>query len=118
MRVILSSSSAYLCPHCWGTGLSYGLPTRRTGHKTPRGLSADCWVLTTANTAGANGLTCLPKHGLYFLYKEQANDSTPPDIKWKWNPNATIIGAAAATSPYCANQRRPAGPQGAYSRLV
>jgi hypothetical protein len=25
--------------------------------------SADWWVLPTANTAGANGLTWLPKHG-------------------------------------------------------
>jgi hypothetical protein len=27
------------------------------------GPSADWWVLTTANAAGTNGLTCLPKHG-------------------------------------------------------
>ncbi|RVE42481.1 hypothetical protein evm_012866 [Chilo suppressalis] len=25
--------------------------------------SADWWVLTTADAAGTNGLTCLPKHG-------------------------------------------------------
>jgi hypothetical protein len=41
----------------------YGLPTRRTGHNPPREPSADWWVLTTANAAGNNGLTCLPKHG-------------------------------------------------------
>jgi hypothetical protein len=35
----------------------------RTGHKPPSGLSAGWWVLTTANAAGTNGLTCLPKHG-------------------------------------------------------
>jgi hypothetical protein len=58
-----SSSSAHLCPHCWGTGLPYGLPTRRTGSNPPRGPSAYWWVLTTANTAETNGLTCLPKHG-------------------------------------------------------
>jgi hypothetical protein len=29
----------------------------------PRGPSTGWWVLTTANTAGINGLTCLPKHG-------------------------------------------------------
>jgi hypothetical protein len=29
---------------------------------TPRGPSAIRWVLTTANAAGINGLTCLPKH--------------------------------------------------------
>jgi hypothetical protein len=46
-----------------GHRLSYGLPTRRTGHNPPRGPSADCWLLTTANAAGTNGLTCLPKHG-------------------------------------------------------
>jgi hypothetical protein len=36
---------------------------RRTGHNPPRGPSADWWVLTTANAAGTNGLTPLPKHG-------------------------------------------------------
>ncbi|RVE49721.1 hypothetical protein evm_005591 [Chilo suppressalis] len=35
----------------------------RLGHDPPRGPSADWWVLTTADAAGANGLTCLPKHG-------------------------------------------------------
>jgi hypothetical protein len=25
--------------------------------------SADWWMLTTANAAGTNGLTCFPKHG-------------------------------------------------------
>jgi hypothetical protein len=38
---------------------------RKTGHNPPRGPSADWWVLTTANAAGTNGLTCLPKHGNY-----------------------------------------------------
>ncbi|RVE41417.1 hypothetical protein evm_013928 [Chilo suppressalis] len=33
------------------------------GHDPPRGPSADWWVLTTADAAGTNGLTCLPKHG-------------------------------------------------------
>jgi hypothetical protein len=54
---------AYLCPHCWATSLPYGLHIRRTGHNLPRGPSSGWWVLTTANTAGTNGLTCLPKHG-------------------------------------------------------
>jgi hypothetical protein len=49
--------------HCWGTGLPYGLHIRRTGHSPPRGPSAGWWVLTTANAAGTNSLTCLPKHG-------------------------------------------------------
>ncbi|RVE46097.1 hypothetical protein evm_009261 [Chilo suppressalis] len=35
----------------------------RLGHDPPRGPSADWWVLTTADAAGTNGLTCLPKHG-------------------------------------------------------
>ncbi|RVE44984.1 hypothetical protein evm_010348 [Chilo suppressalis] len=35
----------------------------RLGHDPPRGPSADLWVLTTADAAGTNGLTCLPKHG-------------------------------------------------------
>ncbi|RVE54333.1 hypothetical protein evm_001160 [Chilo suppressalis] len=34
----------------------------RLGHDPPRGPSADWWVLTTADAAGTNGLTCLPKH--------------------------------------------------------
>jgi hypothetical protein len=46
-----------------GTGLPYGLPTSRTGHKPPRGPSEDWWVLTITNTARTNGLTCLAKHG-------------------------------------------------------
>jgi hypothetical protein len=37
--------------------------THRTGHKPPRGPSTDWWMLTTANGAGTNGLTCLAKHG-------------------------------------------------------
>jgi hypothetical protein len=32
----------------------------------PHGPSADWQVLTTANTAGKNGLTCLPKH-IYLI---------------------------------------------------
>jgi hypothetical protein len=44
-----------------GTGLPYGLHIRKRG-RTPRGPSADWWVLTTANAAGTNGLTCLLKH--------------------------------------------------------
>ncbi|RVE43974.1 hypothetical protein evm_011377 [Chilo suppressalis] len=35
----------------------------RLGHDPPLGPSADWWALTTANAAGTNGLTCLPKHG-------------------------------------------------------
>ncbi|RVE46568.1 hypothetical protein evm_008803 [Chilo suppressalis] len=35
----------------------------RLGHDPPRGPSADWWVLTTADAAGTNGVTCLPKHG-------------------------------------------------------
>jgi hypothetical protein len=46
-----------------GSQAFHGLPTRRTGHNPPRGPSADSWVLKTANTAGTNGLTWLPKHG-------------------------------------------------------
>jgi hypothetical protein len=38
-----------LMPPSWGTGLPYGLPTRRTGHNSPRGPSADWWMLTIAN---------------------------------------------------------------------
>jgi hypothetical protein len=58
-----SSLSAYWCPHCWGIDLPYGLHIRTTGHNQPRGSRVDWWVLTTANAAGTNGLTCLQKHG-------------------------------------------------------
>jgi hypothetical protein len=51
-------------PHCFGTGLPYGLHIRRTGHNPPCGPSAGWWVLTTANS-GANGLTCLPVESMY-----------------------------------------------------
>jgi hypothetical protein len=40
-----------------GTGLSYGLHTRRKGHNPPRGPSAGWWVLSTANAAEINSLT-------------------------------------------------------------
>jgi hypothetical protein len=53
--------TSLLMSPCWGTGLPYGLHLRKTGHNPPRGPSA-WWVLTTANAAGNNGLTCLPKH--------------------------------------------------------
>jgi hypothetical protein len=36
---------------------------KENGHNPPRGLSAGWWVLTPANAAETNGLTCLPKHG-------------------------------------------------------
>ncbi|RVE45759.1 hypothetical protein evm_009607 [Chilo suppressalis] len=35
----------------------------RLGHDPPLGPSADWWVLATADAAGTNGLTCLPKDG-------------------------------------------------------
>jgi hypothetical protein len=46
-----------------GTEFIYGSHIRRMGHNTPHGPSAGWWVLTTANAAGINGLTYLPKHG-------------------------------------------------------
>jgi hypothetical protein len=36
---------------------------KRTGHNLPREPSAGWCVLTTANAARTNGLTCLPKDG-------------------------------------------------------
>jgi hypothetical protein len=41
----------------WSTGLPFGLHIRRTGHNPPR-RPAGWWVLTTANAAGNNSLTC------------------------------------------------------------
>ncbi|CAG9783610.1 unnamed protein product [Diatraea saccharalis] len=58
---IISSSSALLCPHFRGSGLPYGW-LRRMGHDPPPWPNADWRVLTTANAAGTNGSTCLPKH--------------------------------------------------------
>jgi hypothetical protein len=55
-------SSAYYCLQCWGIDLPYGLHI--TGHNPPCGPSAGWWVLTTANAAGSNCLTCLPKQGV------------------------------------------------------
>ncbi|RVE42848.1 hypothetical protein evm_012497, partial [Chilo suppressalis] len=58
----------------------------RLGHDPPRGPSADWWVLTTANAAGTNGLTCLPKHGgardSKFLVTHPMTDhyENPPEI--------------------------------------
>jgi hypothetical protein len=52
-----------LISHCWGTGLPYVLHIKRKGHNPLCRSSAGWWVLTTANTAGTNGLTCLTKHG-------------------------------------------------------
>ncbi|RVE46993.1 hypothetical protein evm_008377 [Chilo suppressalis] len=47
----------------------------RLGHDPPRGPSADWWVLTTADAAGTNGLTCLPKHGgAQDINDQQVND--------------------------------------------
>jgi hypothetical protein len=39
-----------------------GAHIRRTGHNPSRRPSVGWWVLTTADAAGTNGLTCLPKH--------------------------------------------------------
>jgi hypothetical protein len=49
--------------YCWGTGLPYVLHIRRMDHNLPRRPRAGWWVLTTANAAETNGLTCFPKHG-------------------------------------------------------
>jgi hypothetical protein len=75
-----TSPSSYKCPHCCGTGLPYYIHIRRTGHKSLHVPSADWWVLKTANTAGSNGLICLPKHGGFqdskFLVTHPLNDQS------------------------------------------
>jgi hypothetical protein len=58
-----------LCLHCWGTGLFYGIHIMRTSHNPPRGPTADWRLLTTAYSAGINGLTYLPKHEGAQAYK-------------------------------------------------
>jgi hypothetical protein len=57
-----SSSLTYQYPHCWGTGVPYGLYIRRTGHNSPPWPSAGWW-LRIVNAARTIVLTCLPKHG-------------------------------------------------------
>ncbi|RVE41440.1 hypothetical protein evm_013910 [Chilo suppressalis] len=61
----------------------------RLGHDPPRGPSADRWVLTTADAAGTNGLTYLPKHGgardSKFLVTHPMTDcETLPDDHESW----------------------------------
>jgi hypothetical protein len=63
-----TSPPACECPHCWGTGLSYRQRIR-TDRNPPLVPSVDWWVLTTANVAGTNGLTCFLKHGGHRGYK-------------------------------------------------
>jgi hypothetical protein len=58
--IIKSTSSSVNVPTTGAQALLMD-PTKRTGHSPPHGLSADSWVLTTANAAGTNGLMCLPK---------------------------------------------------------
>jgi hypothetical protein len=61
----------------WGTGLPYGLHTRRMGNNPPCGPSADWCVLTTANTAEINDSTCRPKYraqDIKFLVTHQMID--------------------------------------------
>ncbi|CAG9784926.1 unnamed protein product [Diatraea saccharalis] len=56
IKMSSSSSPALLrLPYGW---------LRRMGHDPPRWPNADWRVLTTANAAGTNGLTCLPKYGV------------------------------------------------------
>jgi hypothetical protein len=66
-----SSSSACSSPQLGHTP-SFALSTNKT----------DWWVLTTANTAGTNGLTCLPKHGVGRLsvIKVPAGDIKRPGV--------------------------------------
>jgi hypothetical protein len=42
---------------------TYGSHIRRTGHNPPSGSSADWLVLTPANAAGTDSLTCFPNYG-------------------------------------------------------
>jgi hypothetical protein len=66
MKTFASSDDDRLMP-ITGTGLPCGLHIKRTGHNPPHGPSADWWVLATANAAGTNGLTCLPKKELEVI---------------------------------------------------
>ncbi|RVE46213.1 hypothetical protein evm_009103 [Chilo suppressalis] len=61
----ISSSSMILLTWCAViTTLAFPMDgIGRLGHDPPREPSANWWVLTTADAAGTNGLTCFPKHG-------------------------------------------------------
>ncbi|RVE40026.1 hypothetical protein evm_015324 [Chilo suppressalis] len=60
----------------------------RLGHDPPRGPSVDWRVLTTADPAGTNGLTCLPKHGGTREPRPESQDTTllserdPLSVEW------------------------------------
>jgi hypothetical protein len=100
-KYVKSSSSAYLRPYCWSTGLPYGLLTRRRGHNLPRRLSEALWVLTTANTAGANGLTCLPKHGgaRDITFFGHPSDDRPILLSFH-NPTPSALTAEPSSSSF------------------
>jgi hypothetical protein len=52
----------------------------RTGHNPPREPIADWWVLTTANTGGTNGLTCLPMHRGARAARHVGTDTLPTRV--------------------------------------
>ncbi|RVE48661.1 hypothetical protein evm_006732 [Chilo suppressalis] len=63
--VVLLSYSNFISPINNPTAGEQAFPMDgigRLGHEPPRGRSADCRELTTADAAGTKGLTCLPKH--------------------------------------------------------
>jgi hypothetical protein len=63
-QILIIIISLLICPHCWGTGLLYGLPNNRTGHNPPTHNTGTVRISGCyANSTGANGLTYLPKNG-------------------------------------------------------
>ncbi|RVE43368.1 hypothetical protein evm_011985 [Chilo suppressalis] len=76
----------------------------RLGHDPPRGPSADWRVLTTADAAGTNGLTCLPKHGgtRDRIFGHPSNDRPLR----KWLSNSYLNRTIAASPPAVDNRLR------------
>jgi hypothetical protein len=106
--VLWPSSSAYWCPHCWGTDLLYGSYIRRTGHtdidtgqNRSRGPSADWWVLMPTNASGTISLTCLPKHGgaRYNSFGHPSND-------WPTLLNFRDFRSAPTAGPLSSSDRK------------
>jgi hypothetical protein len=96
------SSSAYYCPHCWGRGLPCGLQIRRTGHNPPHGPSVDWWVLTTANAAGTNGLTCFSKHGGAQDIFGHPSDDRPTLLNFRDRASCALTALSSSYTQYLA----------------
>ncbi|RVE50761.1 hypothetical protein evm_004510 [Chilo suppressalis] len=97
----------------------------RLGHDPSRGPSADWRVLTTADAAGTNGLTCLLKQGgtrdRRFLvthpmtdHCEKTDMSCAPNTTWNDGCNTCTClsnGRKLCTSLFCKDHKVPSKPE-------